>query len=539
MAELGALNELQNQQRPARRNDRTYGKKKAPTAEKRAMHFDLFGGGVDENEAVRKADAPEDDEKIVNEMERLTIKVPGRDIPLQPAPEPTFSIKQKSTEHNPRLRGRRKPISQKKMATLTPEKLQALDPLLKIVEQHGVKDFQEFGRSIGKKYLCTKLGEGSYADVYELQPKDANEAQELETRGGLIIKVIPFRVESTSKDDIADLDAITREIQLFQTVDALHGFVRCRGIHIVSGAYPDVLLEAFSTFTLTHTAESAQNFDPSVTASRNKPLYAILEMNHAGTPLGKLGRSRPASSFQVFDIFWKTAISLAHAEREVQFEHRDLHNGNICWKSLTGDGQLDVKQEVIEEMEEKPAVILGLSNLEVTIIDYTLSRATVGDMTIFDPMKYWDHDYEEVEGDSEGDKRQFKTYAAVRDLVTKAEAEAMALAQLEGADYKAINKYERFVPKSNVLWLKYVLADLLARGGGSGGGRGAYVPGSSKAAKKLQLEMWEGLEEVEAYLKGTTATLLPTSADDFIGMAVEKGWLAEGDVAAFKAQTEQ
>jgi hypothetical protein len=65
------------------------------------------------------------------------------------------------------------------------------------------------------------------------------------------------------------------------------------------------------------------------------------------------------------------------------------------------------------------------------------------------------------------------------------------------------------------------------------------VPGSSKAAKKLQLELWRGLEEVEAYLRGTTATLLPTSADDLIGMAVEKGWLAEGDVAAFKAQTEQ
>jgi serine/threonine-protein kinase haspin len=276
-----------------------------------------------------------------------------------------------------------------------------------------------------------------------------------------------------------------------------------------------------------------------VTASRNKPLYAILEMNHAGTPLGKLGHSRPASAFQVFDIFWKTAISLAHAEREVQFEHRDLHNGNICWKSRTGDGQIDVKQELIEEMDEEPEVILGLSNLEVTIIDYTLARATIGDVTIFDPMEYWDHDYVEVEGESEGEKRQFKTYGAVRDLVAKADAEAMALAQLEGADYKAINKYERFVPRSNVLWLRYVLADLLARGGGSCGGRGAYVPGSSKAAKKLQLELWRGLEEVEAYLRGTTATLLPTSADDLIGMAVEKGWLAEGDVAAFKAQTEQ
>ena len=407
--------------------------------------------------------------------------------------------------------------------------------MLKIVGQDGVKDFQEFGRSIGKKYVCTKLAEGAYADVYELHAKDPEEARQVEMRGGLIIKVIQFRITATSEGDIADLDAITREIQLFQTVDALHGFVRCRGVHILSGEYPDVLLEAFSNFESTHTNISAQNQNPLDTAATRNPLYAILEMNHAGTAVGRLGQGRVVSAFQVFDLFWKTTISLAHAEREVQFEHRDLHSANVCWKSLSNDGQLDVRQDLIEDMEQKPANILGLSNLEVTIIDYTLSRANAGDRVIFDPMVYWDHDYEEYVKDREGEKRQFKTYAVVRELAMGAEAEAMALAKREGSEYKAINKYERFIPKSNVLWLKNLLADLLSM---RGDGRGACVPGSSRAAKKLQMEMWKILEGVLAYLNGASAPALPAGADAFIGMAVEKKWLAEGDVAAYMAQME-
>ena len=390
---------------------------------------------------------------------------------------------------------------------------------------------------MGKKYLCKKLGEGSYADVYELQAKDLDEAKKLDQCGGLIIKVVPFRITSTGNDDIVDLDAVTREIRLFQTVDALHGFVRCRGTHVVSGGYPDVLLEAFDTFRAVHSANTAQNTQPASTAMGSHQLYVILEMNHAGTPLGKL---KSTSAFQVFDIFWKTAISLALAEREIEFEHRDLHSSNICWKPQSDNGPMDVEQEVVEEMNGEPDVLLGLSNLQITIIDYTLSRATIpskeeGQGVIFDPMKYWDIEYVETPRHNETEKRQYRTYSSVRALAIQAEAEAEALAHLEGGEYKAVDKFQRFLPKSNVLWLRYVLAELMSR---NGGGRGACLPGSNKAAKGLQLKLWRTLEEVEAYLKGSTA-FLPKSADDFIGMAVEEGWLAAEDVAAFKAQSEE
>lgn len=371
--------------------------------------------------------------------------------------------------------------------------------------------------------------------MYKLESKDLEAAVGLEQSGGVIVKVIPFQMVSLQTDDIADLDSVMREIKVMQTVDALHGFVRCRGIHIVSGVYPDVFLEAFDAFKGSHSSRSAVNPNPLLTAAPQQ-LYAILEMSDAGSPLGKL---RGASAFQAFDIFWKTAISLALAEKEVEFEHRDLHNGNICWKPLRKDGPSDVEEETIQEMTEKPEAILGMSNLDVTIIDYTLSRVTIrsetgDDVVVFDPMEYWEQDFTGEEGGSEIDNHQWRTYAAVREWAKGKEAEAQALATPEDADHKGRDKYARFIPKSNVLWLRYVLADVLARGGG--GGRGGSLPGSSRAAKKLQGEVWRTLEEASGYLNGTAAMLLPESADDLVALAVERGWLASADVAAFEAQ---
>ncbi|OAG39552.1 hypothetical protein AYO21_06196 [Fonsecaea monophora] len=521
MADLGVLNELKNQQRPARRNDKTYGKKKGQSAERRAMHFDLFGRGGNEND-------------IVDQMEKLTVHNDVRETPLQPLPEPTLPVEQGTDNHHHRPRGRRKIASSRKMANLTWLELQQLEPLLSLVQQKAVKDFQEFGRSIGKKYICTKLGEGSYADVFKLQGKDLADIEDLEKRGGLIIKIIPFKLTKESNNDITDLESVGREVRLMQSVDALHGFVRCRGIHIVSGQYPDVLLEAFDTFKATrpvsaHHTSPLKDFSP-------QQLYAILEMNDVGKPIYHL---RPLSAFQVYDIFWKTAMSLAVAEKQIEFEHRDMHNGNICFKPLTKDGPLDASQKVIEEMSDRPQVVLGMSNLQVTIIDYTLSRARINagddsDIIVFDPMSYWET--EAYNPENEAEKRQWRTYRRVREWARAAELEAKGGAELEGLKYEARDKYERFLPKSNLFWLGYLLADMLAK---TSAGRGATLPGSSRAAKTLQLELWGKLMEVSTYLNNVTPTLLPVSTDDLIAEAVEKGWLAPAEVAAFKAQMEE
>lgn len=368
--------------------------------------------------------------------------------------------------------------------------------------------------------------------MFKLKAKTAEEAVELDRYGGLVIKVIPFNIENDAKDEIADLESVTREIRVLQALDPLHGFARCRGVHVVSGKYPDVLSEAFSLYKTTDPQE-AINPDP----TNNLPpeqLYVVIEMNDAGCPLSKL----PAmTAFQAFDSFWTSAMILSMAEHKLEFEHRDLHNGNICFKHRDVETRDDIAKKLVEDMKEAPEVTLGLSNLAITIIDYTLARARISDgeddIIVFDPIAFWDAN--DAQGESKSDAKQYDTYRKVRDWAKRAEEEAEIEGQSDGTKNQTVDKYSRFLPKSNVIWLGYLVTDLLLR---RSEGRGAYVQGSSRAAKKLQLNMWKTLEAVDVYINKTTPAQLPQSADELLSIAVEQRWLMPGDIEAFSTQLE-
>ncbi|KAL2415696.1 hypothetical protein ABEF95_001816 [Exophiala dermatitidis] len=453
------------------------------------------------------------------------------DPPVQLDQDQSLPVKANPAKQNPKLRGRRKAATSRKMATLTPDKRQRLEPLLAQIEQRYVRDFWEFGQVLARRYLVQKLGEGAYGDVFRLRPTDLDEAMIVRERGGLVIKVIPFTVDQSGSDDISDLEAVTREITILQTLDPLPGFPRCRGVHVVSGEYPDVLIDAFRDYQNEHD-KSAINEEPSNADAANR-LYVVIEMDDAGVPMHKVGQP---SAFQVFDIFWKTAITLANAEGLLEFEHRDLHNGNICIKASRRNGPTDVRQEVVEDMEEEPEVTLGLSNLQVTIIDFTFARAKVGHdsdeaRVVFDPIEYWEDC--SARGQSESDNKQYDTYRKVRDWAKVVEDRAKATAALEGVGYLDVHKYSRYLPKSNVMWLGYLIGDLLSR---SAVGRGACLPGSSRAAKRLQLNIWRTLEGVNAYVNAKTPTMMPESASDLLATSVSNGWLSHADLAAFRDQ---
>ncbi|KAJ4512849.1 hypothetical protein HRR78_005719 [Exophiala dermatitidis] len=461
------------------------------------------------------------------------------DPPVQLDQDQALPVKANPAKQNPKLRGRRKVATSRKMAkkinqmlqTLTPDKRQKLEPLLAQIEQRYVRDFWEFGQVLARRYLVQKLGEGAYGDVFRLRPTDLDEAMIVRERGGLVIKVIPFTVDQSDSDDISDLEAVTREITILQTLDPLPGFPRCRGVHVVSGEYPDVLIDAFRDYQNEHD-HSAINEEPSNADAANR-LYVVIEMDDAGVPMHKV---KQPSAFQVFDIFWKTAIILANAEGLLEFEHRDLHNGNICIKASRRNGPTDVRQEVVEDMEEEPEVTLGLSNLQVTIIDFTFARAKVGQdsdeaRVVFDPIEYWEDC--SARGQSESDNKQYDTYRKVRDWAKVVEDRAKATAALEGVGYLDVHKYARYLPKSNVMWLGYLIGDLLSR---SAVGRGACLPGSSRAAKRLQLNIWRTLEGVNAYVNAQNPTMMPESASDLLATSVSNGWLSHADLAAFRDQ---
>jgi hypothetical protein len=103
MADSVALGELFNQQRPGRRADKTYGKKKSAMGQSRAMHFDLFGGGHENMVLEKLAELTLEDGKTYNVAKTV--------VADQVTPPET----KKKTELNPRLRGRRKVHASKKI----------------------------------------------------------------------------------------------------------------------------------------------------------------------------------------------------------------------------------------------------------------------------------------------------------------------------------------------------------------------------------------------------------------------------------------
>jgi len=67
---------------------------------------------------------------------------------------------------------------------------------------------------------------------------------------------------------------------------------------------------------------------------------------------------------------FQVTLSLAIAERALQFEHRDLHWGNVLIQRTT--------EPTLTYMLDGAPVSVDTHGVKVTIIDFTLSRLTKG-----------------------------------------------------------------------------------------------------------------------------------------------------------------
>ena len=105
------------------------------------------------------------------------------------------------------------------------------------------------------------------------------------------------------------------------------GFVEVLGRYVFQGAYPPQLLALWDNY---NQEQESENDRPD-----NLPvdqLYIALEFNNAGKDLEKFKFKHASQALQA----WKqVAHALAVAEEELQFEHRDLHWGNVLVKETT------------------------------------------------------------------------------------------------------------------------------------------------------------------------------------------------------------
>lgn len=290
--------------------------------------------------------------------------------------------------------------------------------------------------------LCTvsKIAEGSFGSVFRMSDKKNSQP---ETIG----KLMPLRAKSgigSRKFSNTAIEAAASEVKLLELMSDVPGFVVFRDAEVLIGALPRALQNEYRAFTAKETGTDRDNTVAGTWFPKHQA-WLFIEMDNAGVELdsaltgatgGLLNVSMTGDRFltvqRTRDIFWGVVEALMRGEQMHRFEHRDLHLSNICVQLNTG-----------EEVDSGYELIPHATNVDVTIIDYTLARATMpDDSIIFNPMK----DENIFTGDGTLDL-QYDIYRHMRELVANPRA--------------ASQGWDGYVPITNVLWLSHLLKKLI------------------------------------------------------------------------------
>lgn len=294
---------------------------------------------------------------------------------------------------------------------------QGLVSLLRRVQQSKPLDFEQLTRDLAPTFQ--KVGEASYSEVYWC------------TSTGAIIKVIPLDMGAEHTGiALSSPDSVDREVAMIYALShashpcAQH-FVQLQRAHVVRGAYPSALLQAWDTFKWEQASRS-ENARPSILPPTQ--LYGVIVMNDAGQELESL----PLRDWvERAAVFWQVACAVAFAEHTSSFEHRDLHMGNILVRRVAA-------QAASDEGELSPLwrpYAPDRTGVHATIIDYSLSRMDLdGEVVAYD---FADASLFAGRGDA-----QYDVYRQMRHLVSE--------------------DWQGHAPMTNVLWLQFVLQRMLA-----------------------------------------------------------------------------
>jgi len=267
---------------------------------------------------------------------------------------------------------------------------------------------------------CFKIGEGVYGEVFLFRNSSG---------GSSVMKVIPIEgSQLVNGEQQKKFEEILSEIVIAMELSNLRndkknrtgGFSEVQKIRCVLGCYPEKLLELWNLYEETRGTEndSPEMFD-------SDQLYIILELANGGKDMEAFVFK---NSIQAYSLFEQTACALAVAESALEFEHRDLHWGNLLIS-------LADKNKTVTYCLNGREIEVPACGIEISIIDFTLSRVKYDGVVIFNDISN-DPDLFDATGDY-----QFEVYK----LMQKRNG----------------NQWEHFEPYTNVLWLHYILDKLV------------------------------------------------------------------------------
>ncbi|TKA73048.1 hypothetical protein B0A55_08127 [Friedmanniomyces simplex] len=435
------------------------------------------------------------------------------------------------------------------------------------LSSHRLTQFDDWADLLSNHFSLTKIAEASFGEVYRLSLLE--QIPGLSASDESVFKVValqppPATLPTAKKQRATALkkaeamskpDDVANEVKLLQRMSSIPGFTNFRDVRILQGRPPPLFVDACKQYNIEQKAkrkETSHFPDPGKKASYSgDQLWAVIEMQDAGTDLERFVEMKECTSiWSVWDVFWQVVLSLAKGEEGAEFEHRDLHLGNICVRRRgpsVATSRTGQKAAIPVDVKKK----LGFTDLETTIIDYTISRCLLSGTSKIGDIAYHDLalDPSLFQGDST-EEYQYDIYRYMRGAVYCSDplatihetgpslptASAAAAATKRNKPPPSWRKYH---PITNLVWLHYLLHTLLEQIHWPSSSSGARKPPSKKLRSGLAHAEWKRAGDLEHKLLRVRSLLDPEvgfcrnglrSASDVVGLAVGEGWLGVDDV---------
>lgn len=267
----------------------------------------------------------------------------------------------------------------------------------------SIVPFQTWSESLGSHFTVTKIAEASFSEVYRLSAtktacKSLKESvlKLVPLRGPVNVpirtssrscttRILEVQAQERQKEPDDDdswkshVDDVYSEVKLLQNLNYIPGFTQFRDLTVLQGRPSKSVINAWKSWNKARPRGKKSEFpDPSKRASYDDTqLWAVIEMQDAGTDVEKIMEKGGVSTiWEAWDVFWGVCLSVAKAEEDCRFEHRDLHLENICIRSSRSESEADLLNPIIRDPLDRK---FGFTGLETTVIDYTLSRADVSE----------------------------------------------------------------------------------------------------------------------------------------------------------------
>ncbi|KAH6939275.1 hypothetical protein HPB50_016747 [Hyalomma asiaticum] len=291
--------------------------------------------------------------------------------------------------------------------------LDASQTLLDMCYQKKALTFKE---ALGTRAFkeCVKIGEGAYGEVFRIgHGSDAS-----------AIKIVPIEGSfPVNGENQKTASQILPEAIICQYVTTYHGALRMHVglLYYIQDRYHPALLKQWDVYNSERTSE---NDRPDCFKADQK--FLMFQFSDGGTSLEDYEIN---SATEARSIFLQVACALAVAESALEFEHRDLHWGNVL--------VAPVKQRSIRCHLPQGSFTLETNGVLASVIDYTLSRLHKGGAVVFTDLSQDEMLFRGV-----GDY-QFDIYRHMKEHNQ--------------------NDWKSFKPYTNALWLHYLSCKLLEK----------------------------------------------------------------------------